>query len=98
MISSEKQMNSAFSLMAPTSSMQAEFTHPAVAGGHAQFLTAWEHDRAGTAYQDIHARLATVLALHTVRKEVVATLDYLSQTENMIHKETRRDTKNKRSL
>jgi len=64
MISSEKQMNTEFSLMAPTGGVQAEFTRPAVAGGRAQFLTAWEHDRAGTAYQDIHARLATPFSLY----------------------------------
>ena len=34
-----------------------ERTHPAVAGGYVNYLTAWEHDRAGTSYQDIHGRL-----------------------------------------
>ena len=57
-------MSTAFGLMAPTAGIQAEFTRPAVAGGRAQFLTAWEHDRAGTAYQDIHARLATPFSLY----------------------------------
>ncbi len=47
--------------------IQAEFTRPATAGGRAQFLTVWEHDRAGTTYQDIHGRLATPFALHAAR-------------------------------
>jgi len=34
-------------------------TAPAAAGGHTTYLTAWEHERDGTAYQDIHGRLAT---------------------------------------
>jgi hypothetical protein len=64
MISSEKRMGDAFTLMSPTAGIQAEFTRPATAGGRAQFLTAWEHERAGTAYQDIHARLATPFSLY----------------------------------
>ena len=34
-------------------------TRPAIAGGDTSFLVAWEHDRDGTAYQDIHGRLIT---------------------------------------
>ncbi len=32
---------------------------PAIAGGHANYLVAWEHERDGTSYQDIHGRLIT---------------------------------------
>jgi hypothetical protein len=35
----------------------AERTNPAAAGGYVNYLTAWEHDRLGTSYQDIHGRL-----------------------------------------
>jgi hypothetical protein len=35
----------------------ANRTHPSVAGGQAQFLAVWEHQRDGTNYQDIHGRL-----------------------------------------
>lgn len=34
-------------------------TQPAVAGGLANYLVAWEHERDGTAFQDIHGRLVT---------------------------------------
>ena len=37
----------------------ADRTQPAVAGGHTNFLVAWEHDRDGTAFQDIHGKLIT---------------------------------------
>lgn len=37
----------------------ADRTRPAIAGGDTSFLVAWEHDRDGTAYQDIHGRLVT---------------------------------------
>jgi hypothetical protein len=45
-------------------------TEPAVAGGHTTYLTAWEHARDGTAYQDIHGRLASpeVLFLPLIRR------------------------------
>jgi hypothetical protein len=35
----------------------ANRTYPSVAGGKAQFLVVWEHQRDGTDYQDIHGRL-----------------------------------------
>jgi len=34
-------------------------TQPAIAGGSTNYLVAWEHERDGTAYQDIHGRLIT---------------------------------------
>ena len=49
--------------MAPTGGVTAEFTDPAVAGGGATYLVVWEHDRAGTAFQDIHGRLIALNAL-----------------------------------
>jgi hypothetical protein len=33
-------------------------TNPVVAGGGTNYLTVWEHDRPGTAFQDIHGRLS----------------------------------------
>jgi len=46
-----------FTIQSPTATVAAEFTNPVVMGGGANFLTVWEHDRAGTALQDIHGRL-----------------------------------------
>lgn len=34
-------------------------TQPAIAGGFTNYLVAWEHERNGAAYQDIHGRLIT---------------------------------------
>jgi hypothetical protein len=42
----------------------AERTAPAVAGGPPQFMVAWEHDRSGTMYQDIHGRLTSPMAIY----------------------------------
>jgi len=39
--------------------MPADRTDPVVAGGHSNYLVAWEHDRYGTLFQDIHGRLVT---------------------------------------
>lgn len=55
-------------LVFPDNTMEPEFgiisgvtgsnrTTPAVAGAYTNYLVAWEHDRAGTSYQDIHGRL-----------------------------------------
>jgi hypothetical protein len=40
------------------------------AGGRTTYLTVWEHERDGAAYQDVHGRLATpeALFLPLVRK------------------------------
>ena len=48
-------MGAVWPLMAPTAGITAEFTRPTVAVGGLGYLVAWEHDRAGTSYQDIHA-------------------------------------------
>jgi len=37
----------------------ASRTKPAIAGGAANYLVAWEHERDGTSFQDIHGRLIT---------------------------------------
>ncbi len=59
LVFADKSMDPEFGIMAPTAGITAEFTNPAVAGGHTNYLVAWEHDRAGTSYQDIHGRLIT---------------------------------------
>jgi hypothetical protein len=38
-------------------------TEPVVAGGYTNYLVAWEHERDGTSYQDIHGRLITPYTL-----------------------------------
>jgi len=58
-VNPDKTLGANFGMMTPTSGVTAEFTRPAVAGGNVNYLTAWEHDRAGTAFQDIHGRLIT---------------------------------------
>ena len=59
LVFADKSMDPEFRIMAPTAGITAEFTDPAVAGGHTNYLVAWEHDRAGISYQDIHGRLIT---------------------------------------
>ena len=56
-------MGAPFGIIAPTGGITAEFTNPAVAGGHTNYLVAWEHDRAGTSYQDIHGQLISPYAV-----------------------------------
>jgi len=62
-VSPDKIVGTDFGIMVPTSGVAAEFTNPAVAGGGATFLAVWQHDRAGTSYQDIHGRLFSLNAL-----------------------------------
>jgi hypothetical protein len=62
-VNTNKTLGEQFSLMTPTSGVAAEFTTPVVAGGGANYLTVWEHDRPSTAYQDIHGRLITPYAV-----------------------------------
>jgi hypothetical protein len=38
--------------------------YASVAGGSPRYLVAWQHDRDGTAYQDIHGRLVAAYAVH----------------------------------
>jgi len=58
-VNTDKTLGTEFGIMAPTSGISAEFTSPVVSGGSTNFLTVWEHDRAGTTFQDIHGRLIT---------------------------------------
>ena len=58
-VNNDQTLGADFGIMAPTSGITAEFTDPVVAGGNVNYLTVWEHDRAGTAFQDIHGRLIT---------------------------------------
>lgn len=62
-VNNDKTLGTPFGIMAPTSGVTAEFTTPAVAGGAVNYLTVWEHDRAGTAFQDIHGRLIAPYAV-----------------------------------
>lgn len=54
-------MDPSFGIVGPGAS--ADRTQPAIAGGYTNYLVAWEHDRDGTAYQDIHGRLVTPYTL-----------------------------------
>lgn len=62
-VNSNKTLGEQFGIMTPTSGVAAEFTTPVIAGGGANYLTAWEHDRPSTAFQDIHGRLITPYAV-----------------------------------
>ncbi len=62
-VNTDKTLGADFEIMAPTSGVAAEFTTPVVAGGTIKYLTVWEHDRAGTAFQDIHGQLITPYAV-----------------------------------
>jgi hypothetical protein len=55
--SPDETMEDSFRLIA--SGNNADRTQPAVAGGWANYLVVWEHQRDGTSYQDIHGRLVT---------------------------------------
>ena len=56
-VNTDKTLGKSFGIITPTSGVSAQFTTPVVAGGLVNFLTVWEHDRAGTAFQDIHGQL-----------------------------------------
>ena len=58
-VNNDQTLGSDFEIMAPTAGITAEFTDPVVAGGNVNYLAVWEHDRPGTAFQDIHGRLIT---------------------------------------
>jgi len=62
-VSPDKTVGTYFDIVAPTAGITAEFTNPAVAGGDANYLVVWEHDRAGTSYQNIRGRLIALNAL-----------------------------------
>jgi hypothetical protein len=53
----DETMDASFGIVSPGS--VTDRTNPVVAGGYANYLVAWEHQRDGTSYQDIHGRLIT---------------------------------------
>ena len=57
LIYADNSMNEAFVVVPPGTS--ADRTYPAVAGGRINYLVSWEHQRDGTAYQDIYGKLIT---------------------------------------
>jgi hypothetical protein len=60
LVSADKTMGPKFGIIAGGSvGAPADRTAPAVGGGYTNYLVAWEHQRHGTSYQDIHGRLAT---------------------------------------
>jgi len=61
-------MDPSFGFVQPGAS--ADRMNPVVAGGYTNYLVAWEHERDGTSYQDIHGRLITpyMVFLPLVRK------------------------------
>jgi hypothetical protein len=63
-VNTDKTLGANFGIMTPTSGVAAEFTSPVATGGGSNFLTVWEHDRAGTVLQDIHGRLISPYALY----------------------------------
>ena len=66
LIEPDETIGGGFALAHPTGN--ANRTHPFVAGGGANYLVAWEQERSGTGYQDIHGRL---VAAHTVAVPVI---------------------------
>lgn len=56
-VHSNETMEPQFPVVDPTQT--ASRTQPIVAGGHTNYLVVWEHQRTGTAFQDIHGRLIT---------------------------------------
>ena len=53
----DETMEPSFPIIEPGPS--ADRTYPAIAGGFSSYLVAWQHQRDGTSYQDIHGRLVT---------------------------------------
>lgn len=53
----DETMDTAFDIVYPGS--VTDRTQPAIAGSSTNYLIAWEHQRDGTSYQDIHGRLIT---------------------------------------
>ena len=64
LVNTDKTLGEDLGIMSPTSGVSAEFTTPVVAGGRVNFLTVWEHDRAGSSFQDIWGRLITPNAVY----------------------------------
>lgn len=57
LVETDETMYPQFGIIPPGSA--TDRTNPVTAGGHTNYLTAWEHQRDGTSYQDIHGRLVT---------------------------------------
>lgn len=58
LVSADKTMSPEFGIIAGGwVGAPADRTKPAVAGSYTSYLVAWEHERYGTSYQDIHGRL-----------------------------------------
>jgi hypothetical protein len=57
----DESMGNSFGVVAAGNN--ADRTYPAVSGGRVNYLVAWEHQRDGTSYQDIHARLVTPVTI-----------------------------------
>ncbi len=57
LVQPDETMAPTFAIVQPGAN--ADRTMAVAAGGQAQYIVAWEHQRGGTAYQDIHARLVT---------------------------------------
>ena len=62
LVATDKTIGPEFGIIA-SGGATADRTYPALAGGYTNYLVAWEHDRAGTAYQDIHGRLIAPYAV-----------------------------------
>ena len=61
-IGADKTMGKGVALVHPFGTFDR--TSPAVTGGAPHYLVAWEHQRPGTGYQDIHGRLAAPYAVY----------------------------------
>jgi hypothetical protein len=61
LVNPDHSMGEAFEIIQPGGS--TDRTNPAVAGGPGNYLVAWEHQRDGTSFQDIHGRLVIPNAL-----------------------------------
>jgi hypothetical protein len=69
LLNSDHSMEPPIVIVAPFGDVDR--TNPAVAGGYGNdYLVAWEHQREGTSYQDIHGRIVTphMLFLPLIRK------------------------------
>lgn len=61
LVQPDETMESGFDIVSPGPA--TDRTNPISAGGHTNYLVAWEHQRDGTSYQDIHGRLVTPYAV-----------------------------------
>ncbi|NOZ48948.1 MAG: hypothetical protein GXP37_02730 [Chloroflexi bacterium] len=61
LVQTDETMESVFGIVSPGPA--TDRTNPIAAGGPTNYLVAWEHQRDGTSYQDIHGRLVTPYAV-----------------------------------